>query len=255
MRSRVSASVSTPSRARMSARWPDQLVVRQQRELEVLGARADRRAAPSADRWWRARTRRARAALRASSAACSMPPSRACAPRRRCRPCACWWRRCPRFTFWMRSRIASTPLLEAASSSTRSKNVPGRDRQAVLALAARLAVGAEVEAVQRAGEDARGRGLAGAARTREEVRVTGPILTHRVLQRARDVILTDQLREVLGPVLAIQATTRRRCYRRGVRCHRPARAMSGPARRVPVNRVRSGRKQLSAEAPECRRVA
>ena len=80
----------------------------------------------------------------------------------------------------------------------------GRDRQAVLALAARFAVGAEVEAVQRASEDARRRGLSGAARTREEVRVPGPILTHRVLERARDVILTDQLREVLGPVLAIQ---------------------------------------------------
>ena len=51
-----------------------------------------------------------------------------------------------------------------------------RDGCAVLALAARLAVGAEVEAVERAGEDARGGGLAGAARPGEEVRVADAVL-------------------------------------------------------------------------------
>ena len=132
----------------------------------------------------------------------------------------------------------------------------GRDRQAVLALAAGLAVGAELETVERPGEDAGGGGLARAARPGEEVRVAGAVLAHRVAQRVGDVILADQLGEVLGPVLAIQALGgHRRCYRRGVACSRPARAMSGPARRAPVNRVRSGRKQLSAEAPGCRRVA
>ena len=60
----------------------DQLVVREQRRTRSAGCATGWSAAPSADRWWRARTRRARAALRASSAACSMPPPRACAPRR-----------------------------------------------------------------------------------------------------------------------------------------------------------------------------
>ena len=82
--------------------------------------------------------------------------------------------------------------------------MPGGDRLAVLALAARLAVGAELEAVERAGEDPGGRGLAGAARPGEEVRVAGAILTHRVPERVGDVILADQLREVLGSVLAVQ---------------------------------------------------
>ena len=104
----------------------------------------------------------------------------------------------------MRSRIASTPLFDAASSSTRSKNVPASDGLAVLALAAGLAVGAEVEAVERPGEDARGGGLAGAARAREQIGVAGAILAHRVLQRVGDGILADQLGEMLGPVLAVQ---------------------------------------------------
>ena len=73
------------------------------------------------------------------------------------------------------------------------------DRDAVLALAARLAVGAEVEAVQRLGEDARGGRLAGAARAGEEVGVADAVLGDRVAQRGGDVVLADQLaRSVAG---------------------------------------------------------
>ena len=99
-----------------------------------------------------------------------------------------------------------------------------RDRQAVLALAAGLAVGAEIEAVQRAGEDARGGRLAGATRTGEEVGVAGPLLAHRVAKRVRDVTLTDELREVLGPVLAVER--RRHLLLRSWPLARPGR--SGP---------------------------
>ena len=131
------------------------------------------------------------------------------------------------------------------------------DRLAVLALAAGLAVGAELEAVERPGEDAGGGGLAGAARAREQVRVAGAVFAHRVAQRVRDVALADELGEMLGPVLAIQALGGHQAMlpTRSTAAQWPARAMSGPARRAPVNRVRSGRKQLSAEAPGCRRVA
>ena len=79
------------------------------------------------------------------------------------------------------------------------------DREAVLALAARLTVGAEVEAVQRAGEQARRGGLAGAARPGEEVGVADAVLGDRVAQRGGDVVLADQLAEALRSVLAVQA--------------------------------------------------
>ena len=82
------------------------------------------------------------------------------------------------------------------------------DRLAVLALAARLAVGAEVETVERAGEDARGRRLAGTAGSGEEVRVAGAIFAHRVPQRDGDVILTNELGEMLRSVLAVQTLRR-----------------------------------------------
>ena len=78
------------------------------------------------------------------------------------------------------SRIAWTPLFEAASSSMRSKKVPAGDRQAVLTLTARFAVDAEVQTVERLGEDARRSGLAGPALVREEVGVTDPVFLHRV---------------------------------------------------------------------------
>src|SRR4029079_10942214 len=106
----------------------------------------------------------------------------------------------------------------------------GRDREGVLALAAGLAVGTELETVERAGEDARGGRLAGSARSGEEICVAGAVFAHRVAQRDGDVILTHQLGEMLRAVLAVEAHRGHgfRWYRRGVRCPRPARAMSGP---------------------------
>ena len=83
------------------------------------------------------------------------------------------------------------------------------DREARLALATRLAV-LRVLAVEHLGEDARGRGLAGAARTGEEVRLTLAVVDHGVAQRPHDVLLTLHLAEAAGPVSAVE---RLRCHR------------------------------------------
>ena len=87
---------------------------------------------------------------------------------------------------------------------------PPGDRDAVLARAAGLAVGAEVEAVERLGQDAAGRRLARAARPGEEVRVADAALAHRVAQRGGDVLLADELVEALRSVLAVQGLKRHR---------------------------------------------
>ena len=61
-----------------------------------------------------------------------------------------------------------------------------------------------VLAVQRLGEDARQRGLAGSARAREEVGLADLLVRDRVLQRPGDRFLADDLVEVLRAVLAVQ---------------------------------------------------
>ena len=78
------------------------------------------------------------------------------------------------------------------------------DRDAALAHAARIAVVARVRAVQRLGEEAGGRGLAGAPGPGEEVGVTDPAVAHRVPERGGDVLLADELGESLWAVLAVQ---------------------------------------------------
>ena len=83
--------------------------------------------------------------------------------------------------------------------------MPVGERDAVLALAARLAVVGEIEAVQGRGEQARGRRLAGAARAGEEVRVADAVFGDRVAHRGGDVVLADQFREALRTVLPVQA--------------------------------------------------
>ena len=108
----------------------------------------------------------------------------------------------------MRSRIASTPLFDAASSSTRSKNVPAAIASQFSHTPHGSPSAPRFEAVQRAGEQAGGRGLARAARAGEQVGVADPVLAYRVAQRGRDVILADELREMLGPVLAVEAVRR-----------------------------------------------
>jgi uncharacterized RDD family membrane protein YckC len=101
------------------------------------------------------------------------------------------------------SRTLSTPVLLAASISTTSMSSPraiavhelhvphgsGRRRVALLA-------------VQALGEDARGRGLARPPRAAEQVRVRDPPGGDRLLQRARDVVLPDELIERPGSVTA-----------------------------------------------------
>ena len=80
-------------------------------------------------------------------------------------------------------------------------------------VAARLG-GRALLAAQRLGQDARRAGLADAARAREQERVVHPVLRDGVRQRPRDVLLADQLREALRPVLARQDQIRhpRRIY-------------------------------------------
>ncbi len=79
------------------------------------------------------------------------------------------------------------------------------ERETVLALAARLTVGPRSRQFSATGEQARRRGLAGAARTREEVRVTDAVFGDRVAHRGGDVVLADQFREALRTVLPVQA--------------------------------------------------
>jgi len=83
-----------------------------------------------------------------------------------------------------------------------------RDRDAVLALAAGLRVGLEIEAVERLREQPRRRGFAGAARAAEQVRMADATFTDRVAQRGDDVLLAHHLAEPLRAVLAVQRLRR-----------------------------------------------
>ena len=79
-----------------------------------------------------------------------------------------------------------------------------------------------LRAVQRLREDARQRRLARAARAGEEVRLTHLAGGDRVLQRADDRLLADDLVEVLRPVLAVERGHRSDSSRVGSRrCARP----------------------------------
>ncbi len=77
------------------------------------------------------------------------------------------------------------------------------DRDTVLAHAAGLAVDG-VLAVEDLGQDARGGGLAGPARSAEEVGVADPVLGDGGSQGPHDVFLSPQLVEPLRPVSAVQ---------------------------------------------------
>src|SRR5690606_40532185 len=65
--------------------------------------------------------------------------------------------------------------------------------------------GRPLRAVQRAGEDARGGGLATAARAGEEVRVVDPAAAQRLDQRLGDVLLPDHLGKGARTVLAVRS--------------------------------------------------
>jgi len=81
------------------------------------------------------------------------------------------------------------------------------ERAALGDLAADLGLGVEVDLrpvgrVERLGDDAGGRGLAGAARADQEVGLGDAPHRDRVGQRPGDVLLADHLGERLGPILA-----------------------------------------------------
>ena len=62
--------------------------------------------------------------------------------------------------------------------------------------------GRPVNAIERFGQDARGRGFADSARPDEKIGVREPILLDRVLQRPRDVLLADEIVERLRAVFS-----------------------------------------------------
>ena len=102
----------------------------------------------------------------------------------------------------------------------------GLDGQAALARAVRFAV-LEVLAVQRLGEDPRRGGLPRPARTAEQVGVADPPLPHGVAQRPDDVVLAPHLAEPAWSVAAVERLVRHRPEP----TDRSARLRAGPAGR------------------------
>ena len=78
------------------------------------------------------------------------------------------------------------------------------DTDAVVAHAARVAVGTSVRAVECFGEEARHRGLARATRTGEQVGVTDALVAHRVAHGGGDMGLPDHFGEALRAVLPVE---------------------------------------------------
>ena len=79
------------------------------------------------------------------------------------------------------------------------KTVAGGNLAAVITFAARRDRGS-FHAIERLCQNSRGRCLSDAAWADEQVRVSEPVLRDRVFQRARDMVLPDQIIESLGPV-------------------------------------------------------
>ncbi len=92
--------------------------------------------------------------------------------------------------------MSSTRLFDAASSSTTSSARPSRMATHEIARVVGLAVD-RVQAVDGLGDDARGAGLAGAARSDEEQAVAKPVESDRVAQRLDDCVLGDDVAEGL----------------------------------------------------------
>ncbi len=99
--------------------------------------------------------------------------------------------------------MSSTERFEAASISITSSELPAaivrQDSHSPQGVS-----GGPVDAVQRAGEDLRHRGLARSPRADEQVGVVHPVALDRVSQRAHHVLLADHLVEGLRAVAAIQ---------------------------------------------------
>jgi hypothetical protein len=101
------------------------------------------------------------------------------------------------------SRASSTPPCDAMSSSITSTELPSVIDLQCSQVPQGVGVG-PVLAVDRGGQDPGGRGLAGAARSGEQVGVGEAILLDRVGQGARHVLLPDHLGERAGSVTAVE---------------------------------------------------
>ena len=187
----------------------------EQPELEVLGPAADRRGHLLRDRWWPGRRRRGRAAPPASSAGRWPRRSRACGPRRRCRPSSgpgCRGRRGRPGRAWRRPRC-----WRRRRARGRRATSPGRSRRT--RCTSRTVPRRRAGAVEGPGQDPGGRRLAGAPGAAEQVGVGHVAVAHRVAQGEHHVGLAPQLAE---PARAGSAGRARRTGRRAPRC-RPAR--------------------------------
>ena len=103
--------------------------------------------------------------------------------------------------------MSSMPRFEAASISIRSSARPSRAARHSGHVIARVAVYG-VLAVDGAVQDARDAGLAGAARTGEQVGVRRAAEPDRVAQRAGDVLLADHVLEALRAPAQVQRAVR-----------------------------------------------
>ena len=95
------------------------------------------------------------------------------------------------------------PRCEAASISITSSEVPFEIATQAWQVLSGVGVG-PVRAVDRLGEDARERRLAGAARAGEEVGLPHLVRLDRVRERPHDRLLPDDLAEGLRAVLAVE---------------------------------------------------
>ena len=106
-----------------------------------------------------------------------------------------------------RSRASSTrPWLAASISRRRGRSPPGWPRRRHRRRTARRR--RRGRAVDRLGQDAGRRGLAGAARPDEQVRVREAVVRHRAAQGGDDRLLAEEVREALGAEAAIERARR-----------------------------------------------
>jgi len=81
------------------------------------------------------------------------------------------------------------------------KAIAGGNLTAVIAFAA-WSNGRSFHAIERFSKDSRSRCLSDAARADKEIRMSEPVLRDRILQRARDMGLPDQVVESLRPIFS-----------------------------------------------------
>ena len=102
-----------------------------------------------------------------------------------------------------RARTLSTPLLEAASSSTTSRMLPSSMPRQAGQQSAGIAVHG-VLAVDGLGQDPGAGGLAGAPGADEQIGMGEPVVSHLAFQRLGDMLLTDDFIKGLGTPFPVQ---------------------------------------------------